>query len=97
VKLVVQPAAEADIVDAAVWYDTQARVIREKFLSSLYATLDVIERHPRQYQTFHGQVRRVIVRGFPYVLLYIAGDDAVNVLACFHTSRDPKRWQDRIR
>jgi plasmid stabilization system protein ParE len=96
VKLVVQPEAEADIVDASIWYDRQSKIVRENFLSTLYATLNVIERHPLQYQTFFGQVRRVMVRGFPYALLYLVSDDVVNVLACFHTSRDPKRWQDRI-
>jgi len=96
VTLILQPEAEADIVDASIWYDKQAKAIRENFLSSLYLTLDVIERHPLQYQKCFRQVRRVILRGFPYALLYIANDDVVNVLACFHTSRDPKRWQDRI-
>ena len=96
-KLVVQPEAEADIVNAAVWYDEQAKAIRQKFLQTVEATFSAIERHPMQYQTIFGQVRRVMLREFPYALLYIVSEQEVNVLACFHCSRDPKRWQSRLR
>jgi hypothetical protein len=67
VKLVVQPEAEADIVNSADWYDDQSRSIRQKFL-------DHVEN-----------------------ALYIASDSEVNVIACSHCSRDPKRWQKRLR
>jgi plasmid stabilization system protein ParE len=97
VKLVVQPEAEADIVNAADWYDDQSRSIRQKFLDHVENALHVIEQHPHRYQKIFRQVRRVMVREFPYALLYIASDSEVNVIACSHCSRDPKRWQKRLR
>ena len=96
-KLVVQPEAEADIVDAAVWYDQQARPIRQRFLQTVELVLGTIEQHPHRYQKVFGQVRRVMVRGFPYALLYVVSEQEVNVIACMHTSRDPRRWQGRVR
>jgi plasmid stabilization system protein ParE len=97
VTLIVTLAADGDILEAATWYDRQARTVRENFLNAVYATLDVIEQRPLQYQTIRGRVRRVMIRGFPYALLYIIDDETVRVVACFHTSRDPKRWQNRTR
>lgn len=96
-KLVVQPEAEADIVSAAVWYDRRSKLVRQKFLQTLEATLAAIEQNPNSYQRIRGEVRRVMLRGFPYALLYVASGQDVNVLACFHCSRSPRRWQDRLR
>jgi plasmid stabilization system protein ParE len=96
VKLVVQPEAETDIVDAAIWYDKQSRSIRQRFLDDVEIALALIERYPHRYQKVHGQVRRVMVRGFPYALFYIASEAEVNVIACSHCRRDPKRWQGRV-
>jgi hypothetical protein len=36
------------------------------------------------------------VRGFPYGLFFRFEPDVVIVLACFHASRDPQQWQQRI-
>jgi toxin ParE1/3/4 len=96
-KVIVQPEAEADITNAALRYDGQSRAIRQKFLQTVEATLSVIERHPHQYQTIFRKVRRVMLRDFPYALFYVVTGEDVNVIACFHTSRDPKRWQGRLR
>jgi plasmid stabilization system protein ParE len=41
-------------------------------------------------------VRRVVVRGFPYVVLYLVESDLVIVIAVYHTSRDPDGWHERL-
>jgi hypothetical protein len=44
----------------------------------------------------HKNVRRALLRRFPYALMFvIVGDDTLTVIACFHGSRDPARWQKR--
>ena len=95
--LIVQPEAEAEVVEAAIWYDERAKIVRENFLRAVTAAMRVIEQHPYRYQTIYGRVRRIMVRGFPFALLYVASETEVNVVACFHSSRDPKRWQSRLR
>jgi hypothetical protein len=35
------------------------------------------------------------LRRFPYSLLFLVEDDVLIVIACFHASRDPSRWQKR--
>ena len=43
-----------------------------------------------------GRIRQAIVRRFPYVVLFVEYPDYVEVLAVFHTWRDPKQWQGRV-
>ena len=97
VKLVVQPEAETDIVDAAAWYDDRSPAVCRRFLQTLDAALAIIELHPLHYQAIYGQVRRTVLRGFPYALLYVASEDEVNVIACVHGRRNPTRWHRRVR
>lgn len=59
--------------------------------------LSRIERHlnanPLLYQQVVTDVRRVVLRRFPYGLFYVVDGDTVSVLACLHLHRDPERWQ----
>jgi len=42
------------------------------------------------------EVRRVVVRGFPYALLYQLEPTAV-IIGVAHERRDPQRWIERVR
>jgi hypothetical protein len=33
--------------------------------------------------------------GFPYALIYVLETDAIVVLGCCHTARNPSVWQER--
>jgi plasmid stabilization system protein ParE len=52
--------------------------------------------NPQQFPRVEGEVRRAGFRRFPYGLFFLIGADAVSVFACFHASRDPRRWHDRM-
>jgi len=43
----------------------------------------------------HKQVRRALLRRFPYGIFYLVEGDAIPVLACFHGKRDPKVVRQR--
>lgn len=42
-----------------------------------------------------GEVRKALVRPFPYSVIYRIQGGRVVVLAVFHNKRDPKIWQSR--
>jgi plasmid stabilization system protein ParE len=95
-QVVVEAAAEADVLDAAEWIARRNPAASERFLTAVDDALAAIENNPLQYQVVRGVVRRVRVRHFPYALLYSISDDRVVVTVCFHTHRDPKRWHARF-
>jgi toxin ParE1/3/4 len=41
-------------------------------------------------------VRKAVVSGFPYCVYYREVEGSVVILSVFHTSRDPKEWQERV-
>ena len=93
--LIVEPEAEAEILEAAVWYDERNETLRTNFLRAVERTLERIQQNPLQYQIIFGQVRRAMLGRFPYGLMYVVSEKEIIVAACSHCRRDPKRWQDR--
>jgi hypothetical protein len=59
----------------------------------------VIERmsaNPRQFPVVHKNIRRALLRRFPYALMFVIDDVAtLTGIACFHGGRDPAHWQKR--
>lgn len=94
-EIIVQPAAEAEISEAFRWYEDKDEGLGSEFMRSLDATLSAIQRSPTGFAVIHKQVRRVMLRRFPYGVFYLYENEKIIVIACFHVSRDPKQWQDR--
>ena len=49
--------------------------------------------NPLQFPLVFADIRRALLRRFPYALFFRIVDDAVFVMAWFHSSRDPRIWQ----
>jgi plasmid stabilization system protein ParE len=95
--LVIEPEAEAEIAESADWYEERNPVARTGFLSALDRSLHLIRERPEQYQIVHRQTRRALLDGYPYALFYKVTESQIIIVSCFHTSRNPKSWRDRLR
>ena len=94
-RLRVTSAAEADLAAALDWYDTQAPGIGPRFLDEYEAILARLGDNPRQFPVIRGDTRRAGFRHFPYGLFFRIRTNAIEIFACFHASRDPRRWRER--
>ncbi len=89
--------AEAELIEAAEWYEARGPGLGSEFLRALDATIAGIERYPLANAVVFGDVRRALLRRFPYSVIYAVADEEILVLACSHGKRDPKRWKDRVK
>ena len=94
-KIVVRPEAASEIQEAFDWYEERSEGLGLEFLRVADACLSGVQRNPAAYQIVHEQVRRALLRKFPYALFYLVTEDTVVVLACFHVKRSPADWQRR--
>ena len=99
-QLLIRPEAEAEIAEANQWYNLQAEGLGSEFLRAVEACLSALEREPLAYPKVHQQVRRALLRKFPYGIFFVCEpvdeeNERIIVLACFHGRRDPKLWQKR--
>ncbi len=86
-EVLMQREAEADVRAAYQWYEAQDDGLGEEFLRAIDARLAAIQRNPFAYVTVHKDVRRALLRRFPYALFYFTEADRIVVMACFHARR----------
>ena len=96
-RIYLRPEAEVEIRKAADWYDEHGAWLGEAFLDEVARVLEVIRDRPEQYPIVDDDIRKAVLRRFPYVLLYRARDSELVVISCFHTRRDPREWRRRLR
>jgi toxin ParE1/3/4 len=94
-KVVVRPEAAREIQEAFDWYEGRSEGLGLEFLRAADACLSGVRRNPSAFQPVHEQVRRALLRKFPYALFYLLSEDTIVVVACFHVRRSPADWQRR--
>ena len=95
-KIIVRPEAEREIQNAFDWYEEQSEGLGAEFLHAADACLSGVQRSPEAYQVMHGEIRRALLRRFPYAPFYLPQENTIIVLACFHVKRSPADWQRRV-
>lgn len=97
-SVILTQAARSEVIEAHDWYEAEAPGLGSRFRDALDTLIDRMSSSPRQFPIVFRNVRRAIVRRFPYCLFFIIEDetDSLLVIACFHASRDPVRWQERV-
>lgn len=95
--IIFRPAARQDFLDACAWYDEQIAGLGARFERAVERTLEQIAAVPAVYGVVHRDVRRALVRPFPYGVFYRIRPDAIHVLAIMHGRRDPSLWESRTR
>lgn len=93
--LVIRPAASRDIDDAVSWYEQRRDALGLRFLDEVDRLFRRIEDGPLQFPMIEGEVRRGLLRRFPYAAYFIEEPAQIVVLAVLHCSRHPDAWRSR--
>ena len=89
------PEAEAEFIAAARYYEGKAENLGFDFISAVERSYQRLMTFPESGHPFGGRLRRVLVPGFPYGLLYRASSDRIFVVAVAHLRRRPGYWRHR--
>ena len=93
--LILTEQAEKDLIEAQIWYDQLGYGLGDAFMRAVDACFAVIERNPEAFPFSHGQVRRALLRKYPYAVLFRPTGQDILIVGCLHTSRDRSSWWDR--
>ena len=89
------PEAEAEFIAAARYYEGKAENLGLAFISAVERSYQGLMTFPESGHLFGRRLRRVLVPGFPYGLLYRASSDRIFVVAVAHLRRRPGYWRHR--
>jgi toxin ParE1/3/4 len=95
-KLIIHELAEIELNEAAQFYESEVSGLGEVFLSEAERSMQQICDHPNAGMKVLENVRRKLLRRFPYSVMYLVMDDVVQILAIANQKRRPFYWRDRI-
>lgn len=94
-SLYISEAAELDIREAFLWYEEQKNSLGFTFEKHISKTFQNIQKNPLKIQIRYNQTRVIFLKKFPYGVHFNVLQNAIIIVAVFHTSQSPKRWKVR--
>lgn len=91
----IREEAEADLADAAAWYENQWPGLGDAFLAEIEAAPERLANNPQQYPVVHRQTRRALIHRFPFGIFFRTLEGEVVVIAVMHARRSPRQWKTR--
>ena len=95
-KATFHPEADAEVPEAARYYEARSTGLGFSFLMELKASIEQAVANPEAFQLVGDEVRRKPLRRFPYSLLYVIEPDRIRVVAVAHHKRRPNYWRSRL-
>ncbi|MEW6532892.1 MAG: type II toxin-antitoxin system RelE/ParE family toxin [Thermodesulfobacteriota bacterium] len=90
------PDVEEDVVAGYRWYEGKVLGLGEEFLRMFYACLEGIKRNPLGSSRVYHEIRRSLLRRFPYAVYFRVQANEVIVFGLFHCARDPRRIESTL-
>jgi plasmid stabilization system protein ParE len=96
-EIIFTEVALKDIEDACAWYDKQTPGTGERFYHALERCFQAIQQQPEMFAIVKKDYRRGLVPKFPYMFFYKYSQQNITIHGVFHCSRNPTRWQKRLK
>ncbi len=93
--VVLRRTARAEFDAAIDWYERQQTGLGVEFAERVQTVFDRISATPDLHAKVYREVRKALVRQFPYSIYYRIRADRVVVLAVFHNKRNPNVWKSQ--
>jgi toxin ParE1/3/4 len=94
-RLVLHPDAADEYVDSAWWYGERSGTVHDSFVSEVERAFRLIVAFPNRWPRYGPRHRRVLVRRFPYSVVYLEKGGRLWVVAIAHAKRKPFYWAKR--
>lgn len=95
-KIIVHPAAGADLNNAAAFYSEQAnRQLGLVFITEFEKAVSLLSGNPELGTPWVFGTRRFVLRRFPFNIVYRLFPDHLFIIAIAHQKRRPGYWNQR--
>lgn len=87
--------ARRELIEAADRYGEEDLALAISFLECFDVAIEQVRNHPKASPIVHLNVRRKLIKRFPYAVNYAVIGDTLRILAVAHQSRNPTYWIGR--
>ncbi len=95
IKIGFHPEAAREAEAAVLWYAKRSARVAERFIEELEIAIAAVAEAPDRWPSFDGEARRILLRRFPFLVIYRVLQDCIEVLAVAHGRRRPGYWRSR--
>jgi plasmid stabilization system protein ParE len=95
-SFVFHPEARFEFLEATRYYTRKEEGLGLRFTSQIRDAVAKIIEAPRRWNILEGEVRRYLIKIFPYGVLYTAEIDHILIIAVMHCRREPGYWRHRL-
>lgn len=89
------PEAERELREAVDYYQEIGPGLGFDLSVEVYAAIQRAVAYPRAWPVLEDEIRRAIVRRFPYGVLYSEDEGGLLIVAVMNFHRKPGYWKDR--
>jgi len=93
---VFHPDAALEFEQEVRYYRARGRVLGDRFASEVRFAIRRILETPERWRVLEDDVRRCVVRMFPFSVLYTIEPDFILIVAVMHAKRQPGYWKYRV-
>ena len=90
------PRAEKEFNEAIDYYEDVRPGLGCELALEVHSTIENVLKHPQAWMLLEYDVRRALVRRFPYAVLYSQEPQALFIIAIMNLRREPGYWKNRI-
>lgn len=94
-RLIYHPDAEAELIEAAQFYERRVSTLGAQFLDVVDQAVRAIIDTPERWHIIDADVRHYLMPRFPYAIYYRVTADRIRILALKHHRRHPDYWRYR--
>lgn len=96
-KVPFHPEATDEYVASYAWYYERGPHLAVAFEHEIERTLRLIVDTPERWPRYIGNYRKILVKRFPFSLVYINNQSGPVVIAVAHGHRKPGYWKKRTK
>jgi len=98
-KIRIHSEAFDDLQKATEWYEDQLAGLGSRFEKQVVKQINKLKTTAGIYTIRYNEVRCVVIEKFPFMIQFTIDNNHqyVDILALFHTSRNPMIWKDSKR
>lgn len=90
------PEAETEFFEAIDYYEQTEPGLGPVFAAEVASAIEQIIHYPFAWRVLERDVRRCLMRRFPYGLLYACETERIWIVAVMHLRRHPVYWKSRL-
>jgi hypothetical protein len=91
------PEAYDEMVESARFFDEKCAGLGFDLIDAIEESINRIVKFPHSGALEQRSIRKCLVRGFPFTVLYEVRQDHVFIAAVMHQHREPGYWRNRLK